>query len=1050
MNNKSIISLLICMVMLLSILTPSVMGAKNEDSKRIETHMHFIRMNNAFERSNIHPELLNAINNNKDGELSILITIKENEFTDSTVEEHIGKIQQFKTNVQTSLQEVEGKEIKHYQESKIFSAKVKASEIEKLAKIDGIKIYPDSKVRVLLDDSVPIIGADELWSEYDGSGITIAVIDTGIDSSHPDLKNKIVDQVSFVKDEPSSEDGYGHGTHVAGIIAGSGIASGSKYMGVAPEASLMNVKVIGKNGWGTSSSVISGIEYAVDHGADVISLSLGDYIWPPDGTDPVAMAANAAVDAGVVVVAAAGNAGTAFYIASPASAEKVIAVGATTKQDDIAMYSSMGPTWDHRIKPEISAPGGAAYIYDDPAELGIVSAKAFGSVIEMLKPEYIVDKYYITLSGTSMATPHVSGVAALMLQAHPDWTPDKIKQQLMNTAVDLEESPIAQGAGRIDAISAVENTLAIEPTYLSYITKPGEYNTKTLELSNTGIEGMEVNLFITGGIEGDFSSDTINIDPGQTVKVNTTIGIPAGVSTGMHYGSLMINEDSQFFNVPVLMDAPMTFVNGRSRFSDVIEIGSEGYGLGSSYYYIDIPEETPGFSATMISSYIPGGVNLILCNPEGEIVDFDEGWEYETETTVSVLDPMPGTWMVLVGSYVFDPEIEHVHLTLTTHIHSLIFEPTSWITPSIISAGSDIVQEFTVTNTDNSAKSIQVEGYISIPDTDASGSFSGSVDYSEYYPEPPEPPETPDPTEISESTESIEIPEPIRSIEHPGYPKLPGSRYQERPGYPEHPVIKVQEDKEYEYLEPEYEIHTFDISEDASEFMLTMTALNDTALLAADIIAPNGMYFDWMIFGFEEPSTTSITIMDPMPGTWEVMVCPLFALNETTEHYTGVYDVKTEDTSWIENNPEELIVPGMAQKVFASMLTPSDEANGDYTGELIVSSGDEFVEIPISVSVGQSIQYPGPFEGEISNKEWRYYSMDVDSQMLGINITWDNINSDLDMFIYDPSEKVMASSVKSDTVYETVMIQDPEPGIWTAVIYGYSVKDIQQFHGNAN
>lgn len=1034
MKTRSIISLLICMVMIFSILTPSVIGAKNEESKRIETHMHSVRMNNVFERSNIHPELLNEINNNKDGELSILITIKENEFTDDTVEKPIGKIQQYKANVETSLQKVEGTEITYHKQSNIFSATVKASEIENLTKIDGIEIYPDFRVKVLLDDSVPIIGADDLWSEYDGSGITIAVIDSGIDSSHPDLKNKIVDQVSFVKYEPASEDGLGHGTHVAGIIAGSGVASGSKYKGVAPGASLMNVKVLDNYGWGTASSIISGIEYAVEHGADVISLSLGDYMWPPDGTDPMAMAANAAVDAGVVVVAAAGNAGEVFFIATPASAEKVIAVGATTKQDDIAMYSSMGPTWDHRIKPEVSAPGGAVFIYDNPAELGIVSAKAFNSIFERWSPECIVDKYYIALSGTSMATPHVSGVVALMLQAHPDWTPDKIKQQLMNTAVDLGESPNAQGVGRIDAVSAVENTLTIEPTHLSYITKPGEYNTETLELSNTGIEDIEVNLFMTGGIEGDFSSDTISIEPGQTTKVDTTIGIPAGVSTGIHYGSLMINEDSHFFNVPVLMDAPMTFVNGRSRFSDVIEIrSSEWYGLGSSYYYIEIPEDAPGFSTTMIYSSVPGWVNMILFDPEGEFVDFDGGWEYETEATVSVSDPIPGTWVILVESYVFDSMIEHVHLTLTTNIHSLIFEPTSWVIPSIISEGSDIVQEFTVTNTDNTAKSVQVEGYISVPDTDASGSFSGSVDYIDYYWGSPEPIETPEPTETSES---------VKPVEQSGYSKIPG--------YPEHLGTKVQEDDEYEYWEPEYGRHTFDISEDASEFMLTMTALNDTAVLVADIIAPNGMYFDWMFFGFEEPSTSSITIMDPMPGTWEVMVFPIFALNDTTEHYIGVYDVKTRDTSWIENDPEELFIPGMTEKVFSSTLTPPDEANGDYTGELIVSSGEEIVEIPLSVSVGLSIQYPGTFEGEISNKEWRYYSMDVNSQMLGINIKWDNINSDLDMFIYDPSGEVVASSVNSDTIHETVTIQDPEAGTWIAGIYGYNVEDIQQFCGTAN
>ena len=139
MKNKSIISLLICMVMIFSILTPSVIGAKNENSKRIETHMHSVRMNNVFEISNIHPELLNEINNNKVGELSILITMEDNEFTGNTVEKHDGSIKQYQANVETSLQKVEGTKITYHERSNIFTATVKASEFEKFAKIDVLK-----------------------------------------------------------------------------------------------------------------------------------------------------------------------------------------------------------------------------------------------------------------------------------------------------------------------------------------------------------------------------------------------------------------------------------------------------------------------------------------------------------------------------------------------------------------------------------------------------------------------------------------------------------------------------------------------------------------------------------------------------------------------------------------------------------------------------------------------------------------------------------------------------------------------------------------------
>jgi len=151
---------------------------------------------------------------------------------------------------------------------------------------------------------------DQVWDEgIDGSGIVVAVIDTGIDKNHPDLYGKVIAEKNFVEDEPTTDDLYGHGTHCAGIIAGTGEASGGRYRGVAPGATLMNVRVLDSEGSGYLSDVIAGIEWAVDNGADVISISLGgshsgDVYAKPDG-----MAVNAAMDAGVVVCVAAGNSG---------------------------------------------------------------------------------------------------------------------------------------------------------------------------------------------------------------------------------------------------------------------------------------------------------------------------------------------------------------------------------------------------------------------------------------------------------------------------------------------------------------------------------------------------------------------------------------------------------------------------------------------------------------------------------------------------------------------------------------------------------------------
>lgn len=149
-----------------------------------------------------------------------------------------------------------------------------------------------------------------VWGEgINGSGIVVAVIDTGIDKNHPDLHSKVIAEKNFVEDEPTTDDLYGHGTHCAGIIAGTGEASGGRYKGVAPGASLMNVRVLNSEGSGYLSDVIAGIEWAVDNGADVISISLGGSYTGDVYAKPDCMAVDAAMDAGAVVCVAAGNSG---------------------------------------------------------------------------------------------------------------------------------------------------------------------------------------------------------------------------------------------------------------------------------------------------------------------------------------------------------------------------------------------------------------------------------------------------------------------------------------------------------------------------------------------------------------------------------------------------------------------------------------------------------------------------------------------------------------------------------------------------------------------
>ena len=302
-----------------------------------------------------------------------------------------------------------------------------------LANKDLRKVWLDKKRHISLSDSVPLLGAPAIWAQgYNGSGIKIAILDTGIDATHPDLNDiddnsstndpKVQVKMNFVDwtytdiSDNTTADLYGHGTHVASIAAGTGEASGGLYKGVAPGAYLWNLRVLNKYGSGYDSWIIGGINYAaygpdgIPHTgdeADIISMSLGG--GPTDGDDPMSRAVNSAIDAGVVVTIAAGNCGN-FCISTPGAADKVITVGATDKSDVLAYFSSTGPTLDYRVKPDVVAPG-----------VDIVAARASGT--SMGSP---LNSYYTSASGTSMATPHVAGAAALILQKAKDSIPNWI------------------------------------------------------------------------------------------------------------------------------------------------------------------------------------------------------------------------------------------------------------------------------------------------------------------------------------------------------------------------------------------------------------------------------------------------------------------------------------------------------------------------------------------------------------------------------------------------------------------------------------------------
>src|SRR5262249_50118204 len=291
----------------------------------------------------------------------------------------------------------------------------------------------------------------------------VAVVDSGI-TPHAALGTKVVYNKSFVTGDPSTNDVYGHGTHIAGIIAGSNTFVTPLYTGgIAPSANLLNLRVLGNDGTGLTSDVIDGIEWAVNnrqtYNIRVINLSLGHPVMEPSTTDPLCLAVADAVNAGVVVVAAAGNSGRTAdghtvlgSIQSPGNSPLALTVGAlntwgtvSRADDSVTTYSSRGPTrFEFIVKPDVAAPGNK-----------IVPLQAKNSYLAATYPALHVagsaSNAYMMLSGTSMAAPIVSGGVALLLQGTPGLTPAQVKLALQAGATYMEDAGLmAAGAGSVN------------------------------------------------------------------------------------------------------------------------------------------------------------------------------------------------------------------------------------------------------------------------------------------------------------------------------------------------------------------------------------------------------------------------------------------------------------------------------------------------------------------------------------------------------------------------------------------------------------------------
>jgi len=337
------------------------------------------------------------------------------------------------------------------------------------------RVSTDRRLHGTLERTGATIGARWVTENLglDGSGIGVAIIDSGVTRAHDDLgANRIVQFVDFVDFAAQPHDGYGHGTHVAGIIAGNGYDSGGARRGIAPGAHLIVLRALDELGDGFISSAIAAIDYAIEQRAAynirVINLSVAAGVYESFETDPLTLAAKRAVDAGIVVVTAAGNLGRNDKgqvqlggITSPGNAPWVLTVGAAShngtidrRDDTVAPFSSLGPSRIDLVqKPDVVAPGvGTESLADAGSTLYLTrpAARLWGTVGTETPP-------YLSLSGTSMAAPVVAATVALMLQANPSLTPSAVKGVLQAAAErHADYSALAQGAGFLDARAAVE------------------------------------------------------------------------------------------------------------------------------------------------------------------------------------------------------------------------------------------------------------------------------------------------------------------------------------------------------------------------------------------------------------------------------------------------------------------------------------------------------------------------------------------------------------------------------------------------------------------
>jgi subtilisin family serine protease len=384
--------------------------------------------------------------------------------------------------------------------------KASAAGLIKKVRDEGVQhVWLDRKVRVqALDHNLEQVGAPPAWrAGATGKGVKVAVLDTGADATHPDLVGRIAEQRNF-SHSPDTLDRFGHGTHVAATIAGTGAGANGERRGVAPDADLLIGKVVGDDGIAADSDIIAGMEWAAPI-ARIVNMSLGRFNEDP-ANGPVSQAVDRlTAQNGTLFVVAAGNSGDRDSIDEPGAAASALTVGAVDGADHVADFSSRG---GRLMKPEIAAPG-----------VEVIAARAKDTSLG-----HLIDEHYTALSGTSMATPHVAGAAADLLQVHPEWGPARLKAALASTAA-AAGSVYDVGAGRLDLGAAVTASVVGDQATVAFGSVPHGATaplTRQLSWTNFGSTAVTLRLAATMSDVGGHNA--------AALKLPSRVRVPAGGS----------------------------------------------------------------------------------------------------------------------------------------------------------------------------------------------------------------------------------------------------------------------------------------------------------------------------------------------------------------------------------------------------------------------------------------------------------------------------------------------------------------------------------------